>query len=352
MPEKIESISNDNINDYQISIIKITALWAFSESAFGGILHALAIPFRGLFISAAAVLFISLISLFSKDSKEIFKATLIVILIKALVSPYTPLAAYFAVSVQGLLGYLLFLPKKFFRISALILGILVLFFSGIQKIVLLTILFGNTLWKSINIFIKQILNEYLRIEINHDVNYGYLIAAMYVSIHIAAGIFIGIYAGRLPKKIKHYSDQIPEAIFDESENDIPHTDKKKKKKSWLLRPTGIFVLSISAAVIIFSYLSPSLNDNAALDVIIMLVRSILLTIIWFALLSPIVRNIFQKFLSSRKSNYTKEIDEIMNLFPQFRKVVAYCWKDSSNKAGLKRIHYFLSRSFYYLLLSK
>ncbi len=211
LSEKIEVISNDNINDYQISVIKITALWAFSESAFGGILHALTIPFRGLFISAAAVLFISLIALFSKDSKEILKSTLIVILIKALVSPYTPLAAYFAVSIQGLMGYLLFLPKKFFRISALILGILVVFLSGIQKIVLLTVLFGNTLWKSINIFIKQVLNEYLRIELNQDVNYGYLIAAVYVSMHIVAGIFIGIYAGRLPKKINHYSHQIPQS---------------------------------------------------------------------------------------------------------------------------------------------
>ena len=158
--EKISSVSDKNYFDYQISILKITALWAFSESAFGGILHALAVPFRGILINSAAVLFICLIALFSKSSKEILKSTLIVMLIKALVSPHTPLTAYFAVTIQGLLGYLLFLSKSFFRISALLLGIFTLFFSGIQKIVVLTLVFGNTLWKSVNIFIKQISKEF------------------------------------------------------------------------------------------------------------------------------------------------------------------------------------------------
>ena len=108
-------IYDENAED-RLSILKITALWAFSESAFGGILHALTIPFRGLFIASAAVLFISLIALFSKSSKEILKATLIVILIKAVVSPHSPLTAYIAVSLQGMLGFSIFLNKKILQI--------------------------------------------------------------------------------------------------------------------------------------------------------------------------------------------------------------------------------------------
>jgi len=57
-------------DERQLSFFRITALWAFSESAFGGILHAFKIPFRGLFIASAAVLFISLIALFSKNNKN------------------------------------------------------------------------------------------------------------------------------------------------------------------------------------------------------------------------------------------------------------------------------------------
>jgi len=351
LSQNIDNTSSSSISDFQISVIKITALWAFSESAFGGILHALTIPFRGLFISAAAVLFISLIDLFSKSGKEILKSTLIVILIKALVSPHSPLTAYFAVGIQGLLGYLLFSTKKFYTFSALLLGIFTLFFSGIQKIVVLTILFGNNLWKSINIFIDQVFNDFLSLGINSNINYGYLLVGIYVSIHLLAGVFIGIYAGRLPKKLNSFLQNNPLINFDETDFEYPKKDKKRKKKSWLLRPTGIIIITVLISLLIFTYLFPSSKEIASIEIIIMLVRSVALTFIWYIFLAPIIKKLFQKYLSNKKSVYAKEIDEMMNMFPQFRKIVSYCWKNSQSKTGLKRIHYFLSTSFYYMLLA-
>jgi hypothetical protein len=349
--QKSNSISRDE-NDFDISVLKITALWAFSESAFGGILHALTVPLRGLFISSAAVLFISLISLFSKDKKDILKSTLIVILIKALVSPHSPLTAYFAVSIQGLLGYVLFLPKNGYRISAFILGILTLIFSGAQKIIILTILFGNTLWKSINVFIKDVTADFLGFNIPSDIQYGHLIIIIYISLHLLAGIFIGYYAGLLPVRVNHYWKNIPKDIFDESNIDFPEGKKNKKRKSWLLRPTGIIILIISLLLLLYTYLYPSYNKIMSLEIIIMLLRAVVLTVIWYLLLAPFFKRIFQKYISNKKSAYAQEINEIINLFPKFRKIVSYCWQNSSNKKRLSRIRYFLSTSFYYLLLIK
>ena len=220
------TLFHSDINENRISILKITALWAFSESAFGGILHALTIPLRGLFISSAAVLFICLIALFSKNSKDILKSTLIVILIKAVVSPYSPLAAYLAVSLQGILGFLFFSTKKFYKLSALFLGLTVLFFSGIQKIVVLTILFGNTLWESLDIFIKKISVEMFNID-HLEINYGYIIISAYVMIHLVAGLFIGLYAGRLPQRIDYYKGVIPTSISSIIGEEIPRKEKRK-----------------------------------------------------------------------------------------------------------------------------
>ena len=333
--------------DTRFSILKITALWAFSESAFGGILHALTIPLRGLFISSAAVLFISLIALFSKSNREILKATLIVIIIKAVVSPYTPLAAYIAVSLQGFFGFALFTKKRFFRIYAFILGLLVLFFTGIQKIVILTILFGNTLWESLDIFIKQLSIELFNID-HPEINYGYLIIVAYVLLHLIAGLFIGLYAGKLPKKIDYYKNHIPSFIDFKNGEEIP---RKEKKKSWFLRPTVIFVITLSIGVIILSYFSPQLEDNVAISVVIMFVRSLVITVIWFAILAPVVKKYFQMFIAKRKLIYSKDLDVIISMFPHFNIIVNYCWKLSSSRKGYKRIKYFLSNSFYYLLLS-
>jgi hypothetical protein len=334
----------------RLSVLKITALWAFSESAFGGILHALTIPLRGLFISSAAVLFITLIALFSKESKEIIKATVIVILIKAIVSPHSPLNAYLAVSLQGVLGFLLFSTKKFFKLSALLLGVFVLFFSGIQKIVVLTILFGNTLWESFDIFIKQVSIEMFNID-HPDINYGYILIAGYVLLHLIAGLFIGFYAGKLPLKIKHYDNHVPSLIEMKEAEEIPQKEKRKKK-SWFLRPTGIFVIVISAGVILLSYLSPELEEEIALSILFMLVRSLVITFLWYILLAPLAKKLFNRFVSKRKSEYAQDLEDIISMFPQFKKIVNYCWKLSKNKNGYKRIRYFLSTSFYYLLLSK
>jgi len=337
------------IND-QISVVKITALWAFSESAFGGILHALTIPFRGIFINSAAVLFITLIALFSKNKKEILKSTLIVLLIKALVSPYTPLTAYFAVTIQGLIGYLLFLPKNIFKISTILLGILTLLFSGLQKIIVLTLVFGNTLWKSVNIFIKQISKEFFSININSDIHFGYVLIFVYLSIHVLAGVYIGIYAGLLPVKINRYKNEIPGELFLQNDLSLP-PKRKKKKKNWFVRPTGIMIAVISLTLLFYTYISPSSLEIGSNEIFVMLVRSIIITIIWLTLVGPIVKKLFQKYLAGKKSFYADEINEIMDLFPQFNKVVSYCWKNSSDKNGINRIHKFLSTSFYYLLLS-
>jgi hypothetical protein len=266
------------------------------------------------------------------------------------VSPHSPLTAYLAVSLQGVLGFLLFSTNRFYKLSALMLGLLVLFFSGVQKIIVLTILFGNTLWESLDIFIKQVSKEMFNI--NHpEINYGYMLIAVYVLLHLSAGLFIGLYAGKLPQKINYYKNLIPASIENKTGEEIPRKEKRKKK-SWFLRPTGIFVIVLSAGVIILSYLSPELEENVAMSVVIMLIRSLAITFVWYTLLAPTAKKFFQKFVAKRKSEYSRELEEIISMFSQFRAIVNYCWKLSKDKKRYKRIRYFLSTSFYYLLLSK
>ena len=333
-----------------VSFLRLTALWAFSESAFGGILHALTIPLRGMFIASAAVLFISLIALFATNKRDILKATLIVILIKAVASPHSPLTAYLAVSIQGVLGFLIFSMIKYYKLSTILLGVLVLLFSGVQKIIVLTILFGNTLWTSLDVFIKQVSIEIFNIE-HPEINYGYLIISAYLILHFATGLVIGIYAGKLPDRINYYRSTIHPSIENGSSNIIPEK-VKKKKKNWFLRPTGIFIILLSLGVITLSYLLTDVEKNLAISVIIMLVRSLVITFIWYALVAPIAKKLFLQFITKRKSVYSKDMEVIISMFPQFKKIVNYCWKLSGDRKGYKRIRYFLSTSFYYLLLSK
>jgi hypothetical protein len=118
-----------------ISIIKITAAWAFSEAALGGLLHALHIPFTGLMVGGAASIFISLIAYFSQKPEEIIRSTIIVIVIKGIISPHTPLIAYFSVMGQGIVGYLIFKMISNHRFAALLFSTLTITFFGFQKLI-------------------------------------------------------------------------------------------------------------------------------------------------------------------------------------------------------------------------
>ena len=88
--------------------LRITALWAFSEALLGGILHGLHIPFTGLILSAFASICMAALTLNDHSRGKILKATILVIIIKAILSPHTPPTAYFAVFIQGLFGELIF----------------------------------------------------------------------------------------------------------------------------------------------------------------------------------------------------------------------------------------------------
>jgi hypothetical protein len=77
----------------------------------------------------------------------------------------------------------------------------------------------------------------------------------------------------------------------------------------------------------------------------MLFRSIIITIIWLTLVGPIVKKLFQKYLAGKKSFYADEISEIMDLFPQFKKLFLTAGKIHLTKTELKEFINFFQLHF-------
>ena len=95
-----------SVPQHSLAIQRLTALWAFAESGLGGVLHAFQIPFTGLVIGGFAVIIITLIAKFSDHHyQQILKSFLIVLIVKAMVSPHTPVPAYLAISFQAIMGF-------------------------------------------------------------------------------------------------------------------------------------------------------------------------------------------------------------------------------------------------------
>ena len=306
-----------------------------------------------MFLGGAAVIFISLIAHYSIDKSAILRATLIVILVKAFVSPYSPLTAYFAVALQGTLGYLFFRTIKYERIAALLLGFFSLLFSALQKIILLTLLFGTGLWKSIDLFVDFVLSQIPILTHSPSFSFSLIIIVLYAGLHIAVGIYVGIKSSLIPKWIINKSKSFERLRYDfQNEEDNFIEKKSHKKKQWWRRSSGISLFIFLIVLMTLSYFYPQLGKNRAYDILFMLIRSIVITIIWFSILSPFILKHFKRFIEKNKFKHASEINSITMLFPNFKRIINFCWKASMPHKGIKRIRMFLSDSLALLLFAE
>lgn len=327
---------------------KITAMWALSESTLGGLLHALKVPFRGMIILSVAIILIGMIARFSNKRGQIINSTLLVIFIKLAISPHTPVTAYLSVLLQGLLGEVFFSSNKIRLLSALLLGITVSLLNGFQRILVLTLIYGNTLWKSIDDLLNYIAKDWLLFNISNPIEFSLLLISIYVGMHLIIGIAAGVLAYTVPKsveaRLKEPAVFIP--LFD-----APSTKQnvaKPKKRKWL-KPSAAIIIVISLAVVVLSYfypLSGSIDINA---IFIMLGRSVLIMIIWFYFLAPRITNYLKKYFHKRQGKYARDINSFLTSVPTLKKLVVAAWKSSSNFKGLKRIKLFLTTCLLYLL---
>ncbi|MBA4317542.1 MAG: hypothetical protein C0412_04000 [Flavobacterium sp.] len=348
--EKIKDTSPpQSVNEKSIVIYRIIALWSLSESALGGVLHLLKLPFTGLLIGGVSVLLISLLAAVSNKRGTILKALLIVISVKAFVAPYAPLNSYLALILQGLIGEVLFFSKRFYPVSAIMLALITALLGAFQKIIVLTLLFGMNLWLAVDSFMNSVINQFVSAK-SADIKFSYIIVGIYVFLHVLGGIFFGLIALRIPRWIKEKRELI--ALNPGEDPIIEVSTKVKKKKLWYRRRSGIIFLSVSVIIIIFSYLLPGLGKGLGSQMIIMILRSVIITIVWFYLIAPIVIKLFKKFIEKSKMKYSEDVNRVILILPNLKASVKSSYDSSASLKGTKRIKEFISSLIACIVLSE
>jgi hypothetical protein len=304
-------------------------------------LHILRIPFTGLFIGGSAVIFITLLSYYSDSRNTIIESALKVMLVKFVVSPYTPINAYFSVFLQTIIGYLLFF-NGFNSLSPIILGFLSLLLSAFQKVIITTLVFGMTLWESIDIFfdfvVSRIIPDY---SITEEMTFSYIIVGTYIFIHIFGGLTAGWYASSLPKRINFRKDKIDKNNLNELNSILENGNIKKKRKRFWTSPTFLIILSISFALIIISFFYDEINQGISSQIIVMLVRSVIIILLWYYLISPYLLKLLNKLLSGKRKKRMDDINSIVNLFPDIKSVIKIAWSGVKSDKGLKKVFNFI-----------
>ncbi len=308
---------------------RLIALWIFCETMLGGIIHGAKIPASGLILGSCAVICISLIAYYVPAKGSVLKATLIVAIFKMMLSPQAPPTAYIAVFFQGLMGEVLFWNRKVFSVSCLLFGIAVLLESGLQRIVILTIVYGEDLWQAINTFINGVIGQ------TALTNYSYFFVIGYLLIHVVVGIIVGFWAGRLPQEIHTwtilYKDYLLANHTYPTEMPSPPKRKKKFKKSAILIGVTLLLLYIQSSFNMgFALLSPNIYMR-------IFIRSMFILLTCYFVVGPFLAWLLNLWLQKKKIRENDMIQKILQFLPATKDLVMKCWQLTAKKNGGRRM---------------
>jgi hypothetical protein len=276
---------------------RITALWAISESVLGGILHGLKIPVTGILVGGLAVIYISMLARLVSP-KSILRATIMVMIIKGVLAPHSPFGAYFAVGFQGVMGYLLFSLLPSSGMAAILLGVINLVESALQKLIVTTLIFGMDVWVAIEEFLAYVMGQ---------MGYqgeGYLqsLLFVYLGIYIIAGLSFGILAQLIPGKLNAYPQRYPELLLPRSTEKNPSALPQRRRR---VKPGKILILGLWGFLLLLFGLQsmlPHLELLPSTRILQLLLRAFLLIVGWLFIVGPLLTAWLKKWLAGKQSN--------------------------------------------------
>ncbi|WP_439151984.1 hypothetical protein [Winogradskyella sp.] len=317
-------------------IERLTALWALNECGLGGFMHAFSSPFTGIIVGGVSILLISLIAFYAKDIRtSLIKALSIVLLVKLSVSPHSPITAYLAVSFQAFLGIGLYSLFKVNPFTVILLGMLTFLESALQKLFTLTIIYGQSLWKAVDVYSEWINNKLSFISINLSTTN---LLVIYISFYTISGLLVGI----LILKIIHLIQlvEVPKL----NPMTITPGDVANKKNRSIIKSKQLLFWSITLVMILLPLLYFKKEYDGWETGLYLVSRSILIIGLWYLVLGPLLVKGLNKILSRRQSEYQSDLQQTLLLLPHLRSIVYYAWQDSSSYKGLNRMQHFLAKS--------
>ena len=318
------------------AIQRLTALWAFTESGLGGIMHALQIPFTGLLVGGMAVIMISLIAAISSHNfKQILRSAVIVLIVKAMASPHTPFPAYIAVSFQALLGYALFSLLRINFLSITLLSTIAMVESAIQKLLILTLFFGKSLWTALDGMIALLAKQFG----NVISNASYWIVSFYILLYVAGGMLTAVFTYHTIKNFNAENKTLHLEISTEINTGLPKTKRSSRKnifkKLWILITMMII---LSALLFVFA----SNNKQGWLAVAKTVTWTLSAILIWFMVIGPLLTKAIQKLLKKKENRYSDEVLGILSFLPVLNQLTALAWQQSKLLHGFKKWQFFLT----------
>lgn len=294
-------------------------------------MHAVKTPFTGFFVGGFAVVCIGLIAFYSgKNFRIIIQSTVLVILVKAAVSPHSPITAHFAVLFQGVAGALFYSLISNFSVASVIFGFIALLESAVQKIIILTLIFGKSLWEALDSFVSGVIKNF---SVPADFSFSNWVVVFYVALYSIWGIILGFWISKLPRRIELRSKKILRSFRStkmESDMLLPGNKGKRKK---------IFILFLVLLFIVSVFMLGGSDSNKVLFVVLRTLAAIALL---FYLVQPVLKWLLNKWLVRKAEQHKAKLQNILDALPEMKNLVRPAFAlASQNKSGLKKYSEFV-----------
>lgn len=316
-----------------VAIQRLTALWALNECGLGGVLHALQSPFTGMVVGSIAMICIAMICFFAEQKwKAVMSSLIIVLIIKAMVSPHSSPTAYLAVTFQAVTGAFIyrFIPGILF--GSILFAVLGLLESALQRLIVLTVLYGNTLWEAIDIWGEWISEKW---NFNLPASSSTILIGIYLGVHFIGGLLLGWLITQTIKSIAtHWGQETFRLRLSGSETKtyfMQGTRKKWKRFAFLI----VLIVMILVAYSLDQE-GPGITKG-----LVAASRAILILLLWFVFLAPLALVFLKKFLAKKHQLVSEQVSATMALIPQLTWIVHKAWKETGTLPVLRRLKKFI-----------
>ena len=310
----------------KVLTVSYTGLWAFIESAFGSILHAAKIPFRGMFMTAFSCFCIEHIAKNNKGFSHNIHSLGSVLLIKAIASPHSPIGAYIAVSFQGIVG--LWIYNSIFSTFRLYLfNCIAQVETALQRIIGIAFTFGFIPYLVLQTHQKnELISWFQSYNVAH---YTYILSLLYIALHACAGIVF-------PYMISTYGALSPEEMqpFIEISAEISEQNNTNSKKR------SVQVLLMRGCILSIVYISTyTLLSERIPSFLYSLIISIVSIAFLLLIIYPMFTILFDRYMRRKIHKDYKIIDimdEVQSLKQLFK---VYTQNNRSQNIITKSIHF-------------
>ena len=320
-------------------------MWALAEVGLGGALHAFRLPLTGLLVGSSAVILLALLAEAARRDgqpirRTLLTATAVVLSVKAAASPHSPVGAYLAVAFQGGLAALV-LPILGRSAGPLVLGVVALAESAVQRVLVMTVLFGAAFWDAVDALVALAIRQIGPLVGGADSlgSASVWLVGVYVGLHVAMGAVAGVLAARLARRAFHASRQ-PEAIALASQargqTEARLARQGGRSRSWWTRPVVhrlILVVLLLGAYAVLGLAADTARPLAAAAVA--LGRAVVLVGLWMVLAAPLLMRLVHRW--ARGSAHGTEVARAADQLPELAALARLTWQRTLGRGVMRPV---------------